>query len=293
MASADPIPGEALALFREPPEAFIAARDALSTHLREEGRSDDAKVVKALRKPTVVAWALNQLPVRDAEGVDALLEAGAEVRAAQQAALSSKRGATDRLRAASATRKGAVADLAAVALGAMTDAGKTADAHADAIVRALEASSVDPDAGAKLAAGALERPPAASAGFGTMLGLTSLEGGGDDGGAGTRRSGSRSDPAGKSGSARTSAGDRASKAESKAEVARSRRNRDAAQRRARKFRSAADGFAHELEGMRRRLEVVERKHADAEAAAGEAELEAARAERALQEATERLEGADD
>ena len=105
------LPDEASRLFHEPPEAFIATRNALERRLRDEGRTEDAAAVKALRKPTVVAWALNRLADRDVEGVRALIDAGAAVRAAQQAALSSKRGATARLREATNARRAAVASL--------------------------------------------------------------------------------------------------------------------------------------------------------------------------------------
>ncbi len=291
------LPDDAVALFREVPERFITARDELVARLRDEGRSTEAASVKALRKPTVVAWALDQLVVRDGEGLHALLDAGAEVRAAQQAALSSKRGAADRLRAAGAARKAAVADLAAVSIAALEEAGRGAGTHFDAIVQALEMCSIDPDAGAALAAGTLERPPAAGAGFGDVFGLTSLQGGLDaggivEGGAGTAdrdpqtRVPARGANPTSTGRAR---GDAA--AELRADVARARRDRDAAARRARKAKAAADGFAHELEGMRRRLDVVERKHADAESAAAQGELETAKAERALRRSTERLEQA--
>ena len=115
MTPATALPDEAASLFRESPEAFIAARDALASRLREDGRGDDAATVKALRKPTVVAWALNQLSDRDPDGVRALVAAGAEVRAAQQAALSSKRGAAERLRSAGAARREAVGTLSSSA----------------------------------------------------------------------------------------------------------------------------------------------------------------------------------
>lgn len=277
-------PYDAIALFREAPENFIAARDRLAAGLRDQGRTDEAKAVKALRKPTVVAWALNQLAARDPDGVQALLDAGAEVRAAQQAAMSSSRGAADRLQAAGAARKGVIADLSAVAVAALTAGGRGAESHADEIRRALETSSVDPDAGAALAAGMFDRPPAATPGFGGVFGLTSLEGGAvaDDDGAPSI--GKNKPPA------RTKAG-ATDTTELRAEVAGLRRDRDALARLAKRSRQAADGFAHELEGMRKRLEVVERKHADAASAAGEAETKLARAEKALRRATARAEGA--
>jgi len=297
MTPAGALPDEAVELFRETPDAFIAARDALVARLRNDMRDDGAKAVKALRKPTVAAWALNQLAVRNPEGVQALLDAGAEVRASQQAALSSKRGAAARLQAAGAARKGVVSDLSVVALTALAETGRGADAHVDAIVRALETSSVDPDAGAALAAGTFERPPAPAAGFGGVFGLTSLEGGGDQklGGGGDQEPeiadggpAPKGDPATVTQRARPSEG-RAATAERTAVAARSRRDRDAAARHLARSRQAADGFAHELEGMRRRLEVVERKHADAASAAAEAETQLARAEKDLRRATERAE----
>lgn len=287
------LPDEAVPLFRDTPERFIAARDALVARLRETGRTAEAATVKALRKPTVVAWALDQLASRDAEGLQALLDAGAEVRAAQQAALSSKRGAADRLRAAGAARRGAVADLAAVSIAALEEAGRGGATHADAIVQALEVCSIDPDSGAALAAGTLQRPPKAGAGFGDVFGLTSVEGGPGEGAAGKAdREPHATDPARGAGSTSKRRTPRADVAELRANLARSRRDRDAAARRARKAKDAADGFAHELEGMRRRLEVVERKHADAASAAAEGELETAQAERALRLATQRLEQAE-
>lgn len=279
------VPEEAVSLFREAPEGFIAARDELVATLRAEGRDDDAKAVKSLKKPTVVAWALDQLAARAPDGVQALLDAGTEVRAAQQAALSSKRGASDRLRTAGAARKAAVAELSAVAAEALTEAGRAADPHVDAITRALETSSVDPEAGAALAAGVLERPPEAGAGFGDVFGLTSLEGGA------AAEEPTAEQGRGRRATAGPAVSDRAARAELKADVSRLRRDRDAAARRLRKAEGSAEGFARELEGMRRRLEVVERKHADAAAAAAEAETELARAERDLERATERLEQA--
>jgi hypothetical protein len=278
------VPDEAVELFREAPEGFVAARDALAARLRDEGRDDEARAVKGLRKPTVVAWALNRLSVDEPDGVRRLLDAGAEVRAAQQAALSSKRGATERLRAAGVTRRAAISELVAAATTALSGAGRSSATHADALAQALDACSIDPDSGATLMAGTFDRPPGPSPGFGGVLGLTALDGGGEPDPA------DKSEPASPARRGPAGSGGRAA-AEVRAEVARLRRDRDGADRRAKKARAAADGFAHELEGMRRRLEVVERKHADAAGAAAEGELEVAKAERALRRATDRLDEA--
>ena len=105
------LPDEAAEVFRADPDGFVAARNDLAARLAAEDRTDEAAAVKALRKPTVAVWALNQLHNRDAEGVTALLDAGAELRAAQQAALSSSKGGAERLRTATVTRRAAVARL--------------------------------------------------------------------------------------------------------------------------------------------------------------------------------------
>ena len=49
------------ALYSEPLETFIAARNALAKALVQAADREGAAVVKALRKPSVAAWALNQL----------------------------------------------------------------------------------------------------------------------------------------------------------------------------------------------------------------------------------------
>jgi len=285
-----PMPDEASALFQAPPEGFVAARDALAARLRDEGRTEEASAVKRLRKPTVVAWALDQLAARDRDGVQELLAAGAEVRAAQQAALSSKRGAAERLRTAGIARAAAVTRLATVAATVLGEAGKAPDTHADTIARALGVSATDQDAAAMLATGTFERPPVAGAGFGDVFGLTALEGGDADD---ATTSDVGEPPGGGSAPSRPRPEGKAELAELRHEVARLRRDRDAAVRRARKATDAADGFAHELEGMRRRLEVIERKHADAASKAAAGSLEVKQAERALRRATERLGSADD
>jgi hypothetical protein len=274
MASTVPLPDEATALFREAPERFVSARDALAKRLRDESRPEDAATVKALRKPTVVTWTLNQLASRDTEGVRALLDAGADVRAVQQAALSSSKGAGERLRKASAARRSAVTRLINVAREVLADAGKVSvsDTHVNAIRRALETSSTDPDAGQRLLEGIFESPPKDAPGFGDVAGLVVVPTPIPERQKAPASSG-RAKPSARAGTQR-------------AEGTRLRRDREAALRVARKAREAADRYGVELEGMRRRLTVVEEKHRAAEADASAKELEAKRAEHAADEATD-------
>lgn len=285
MKGMDDLPiDEARALFREPPGSFIEARNALAARLRSEDRAEEASAVKALKKPTVPAWALNQLADRDADGVRALLDAGAELRAAQQAAVSSDRKAT-RLREATEARRGAVARLLLVAERAFDDAGQAAGGHLEEIRAGLETSSIDEEAGERLLTGTFERPPEAVSGFGEVFGLTLVPSDAEETSPGGRSSAKRTVRSG-------SLGPKAPKADAgailKAEVSKLRRDRDAALRKATTLRGRADAFARELAGTEARLEKIRAKYADADDAAEAQETEAARAERALASAMRRL-----
>ena len=278
------LPDEATEVFRADPDGFVAARNDLAARLAADDRTDDAAAVKALRKPTVAVWALNQLHERDAEGVTALLDAGAELRAAQQAALSSSKGGAERLRTATVARRAAVARLVESASGALTDAGRSADNQVGAMTSALEVASFEAEPGRELATGTMQRVPDAPGGFGEVFGLTAVP---DDGEEAATTTASKAKGKAKA-RAKSSAPDRR---ELQADVARLRRDRDAAERTVRKARQTADGFARELEGMRERLAKVEAKHADAAAKASAGELDLKRAERDLAKATARLEDA--
>ena len=278
------LPDEATEVFRADPDGFVAARNDLAARLAADDRTDDAAAVKALRKPTVAVWALNQLHERDAEGVTALLDAGAELRAAQQAALSSSKGGAERLRTATVARRAAVARLVESASGVLTDAGRSADNQVAAMTSALEVASFEAEPGRELATGTMQRVPDAPGGFGEVFGLTAVP---DDGEEAATTTASKAKGKAKA-RAKSSAPDRR---ELQADVARLRRDRDAAERIVRKARQTADGFARELEGMRERLAKVEAKHADAAAKASAGELDLKRAERDLAKATARLEDA--
>ena len=54
-------------LFALPPAEFIAARDALAKRLKADGDATRAAEVKALRRPSVAAWAVNQVARRKPE----------------------------------------------------------------------------------------------------------------------------------------------------------------------------------------------------------------------------------
>ena len=71
------------ALFMLPLAEFIGARNDLAARLKRAGRSDDANLVKALAKPSISAWAVNQLHWRHREPFDQLLATSQRFRQAQ------------------------------------------------------------------------------------------------------------------------------------------------------------------------------------------------------------------
>jgi hypothetical protein len=252
------LPEEAAALYRVEPTGFIAARTDLVARLRDEGRDADAAAVKALRKPTVVVWALDQLAVRDPDGVSDLLDAGRELRAAQQAAVSA-RGAADRLRSATAARREVVRRLTAVATGALDEVGSAGRTQADAIAAALESASIDEEAGRLLAAGTLTALPGEGAGFGTIFGLQAVP------------------------DAPSSPGPKRA-ATAKPDLPRLRRERDAAAKADRVHREHVERATAKVADLRERLERAEAALADAKVQARATSMEAKRAQRELEKA---------
>jgi hypothetical protein len=65
-------------------DAFVGERTRLARELREAGDREGAEQVAKLKKPTVAAWALNQLAREHRRDVDLLLDAGHRLRQAQE-----------------------------------------------------------------------------------------------------------------------------------------------------------------------------------------------------------------
>ncbi|HEX3212038.1 MAG TPA: hypothetical protein VH016_05685 [Actinomycetota bacterium] len=140
-------------LFGLPPEEFVAARDDLARRLRREGEPEAAKQVKALRRPPLSAWAVNQL-ARRPQGLGELLAAGERLRAAHQAALAGE-GAAE-LRAAAKAERENVAALVVAALELLGEAGHpTTDATRDRVAATLHAAAASPEAAELVGGGRL------------------------------------------------------------------------------------------------------------------------------------------
>ena len=87
LASVPDLDRELDALYDLPLEEFTKARNDLVSRLRKAHQSEAATEVRALKKPTVVAWAANRLSRDEPKLTAALLEAGERLRDTQQRAL--------------------------------------------------------------------------------------------------------------------------------------------------------------------------------------------------------------
>ncbi len=70
-------------LYALPLAEFTPARDALAARLRSAGDAQEAARVKALRKPTTPAWAVNQLARRQRDLIEQLIDGIERLRRAQ------------------------------------------------------------------------------------------------------------------------------------------------------------------------------------------------------------------
>lgn len=162
-------------LYAVPLERFIAARDALAKDLKASGDDAAAAAVKKLKKPSVVAWAVNAASRERPEEVEALLEAGRDLRRAQRKTMTV--AGTEDLRRATEARRELVQRLTDAAVAAIGDRG---GAHRDAIEATLTAASIDDELGSGLAEGTLDREARPTAGFGALEGFEVLSGGAVD-----------------------------------------------------------------------------------------------------------------
>jgi hypothetical protein len=106
------------ALFELPLAEFTGARNALAARLKKEGRRDEAERVKLLAKPSVAAWAVNQLYWKHRPEFDELIATGKQFRPAQTkpAGKSGMRNSLD-------ARREALVQLSDLATELLVDAG--------------------------------------------------------------------------------------------------------------------------------------------------------------------------
>ena len=151
-------------LYAGPADEFIARRDALVKELKAAKDKAGADTVKGLRKPTVAAWAVNQLAHSSRRDIAKLLDVGDALRAAHEA-LSEGKGDAG-IRTATTKRRKLVAELTDRAVALL---GPSGEAQRDAISNTLDAAVADPDAGITVQEGRLTKELAAPTGFGAEL----------------------------------------------------------------------------------------------------------------------------
>jgi hypothetical protein len=134
-------------LYGLPLEEFTRARNAAERELRKAGQREQAAQVKALRKPTAGAAAVNRLVHGHRPQVEGFLKTAAELRDAQFAG------------------KG---DLAAAAKAEQAALDELIELAGGSVRTTLEAAAVDDEVARDLLAARLVREPE-PAGFGTLL----------------------------------------------------------------------------------------------------------------------------
>jgi len=107
------------ALFRLPLTEFITARKTLAARLKKEHRNDQADRVKALVKPSISAWAVNQLYWKHRAAFDRLMATGQSFRRAQSSRFAGK---VADMREALDARREALSELSTLATTVLRDA---------------------------------------------------------------------------------------------------------------------------------------------------------------------------
>src|SRR5215210_3636799 len=110
-------------LFSLPLDEFTAERNALAKRLKQAGDTEAAEQVRALAKPSVAAWAVNQLTRREPEAMRSLLNVGGRLRSAQERSLKGERTAEE-LRAAQAEERDVIRKLARAAEALLREGGR-------------------------------------------------------------------------------------------------------------------------------------------------------------------------
>lgn len=156
-------------LYGLPLEEFVPARNALARELRKDGDKERAAEVAKLKRPSVAAWAVNQLARRNRKELDILLDTGHRLRTGQVEAL--ERGDAAKFEAARRDHERAVRDLVGAARDLLASERSTSsDQMLSSIERTLRYASIDEEERPALASGRLVEEVEAT-GFDAFAGL--------------------------------------------------------------------------------------------------------------------------
>lgn len=159
-------------LYGMPPEDFTATRDARARQARTEGDRDLAAAIKALRRPSAAAWAVNALVRAHPAEVERLLDLGEALREAQAALDGAE------LRALDKQQRQVLAAVRRRAQAVLADAGhRMSEAVARQVEQTLKAGMADAEAATAVRSGMLVTD-LESTGFGPvdLTGAVAVEG---------------------------------------------------------------------------------------------------------------------
>ncbi|MGH3003395.1 MAG: hypothetical protein ACRDM1_12185 [Gaiellaceae bacterium] len=151
-------------LYDLPLEEFTKARNDLAGRLKRAHQVEAAAAVRALKKPSLVAWGANRLARDEPAQVAALLTAGGRLRDAQQRLLAGK-GTPEEVGDATAAEREALRAL--LASGRKLLGARTSASLLDRLGQTLRAAAVDDQAGPLLERGRLTEELTA-VGFGPL-----------------------------------------------------------------------------------------------------------------------------
>jgi hypothetical protein len=139
-------------LYQEDPSSFVAQRDARVSAARHEGDRPTADAIKAFKRPSPPAWAVNLLARAHPDQMEALGDLGLRLRRAQDSL------SGDELRALSRERHKFIVGLARQAQSLASGQGHPLSTAAGRQVEdTLNAALADPDAALAVASGRLVR----------------------------------------------------------------------------------------------------------------------------------------
>jgi hypothetical protein len=153
-------------LYSLPLAEFTAERDDLARQLRKEGDTDGAGAVKALKKPSVAAWAVNQVQRDRPDEVRELIDVTEELHRVYKKLSSA--GARERLEEAAEMQRKLINSLVRCA-SQLLEAGGDApsDATLQKVADTLRAAALDEDVREQLARGRVVKEQSA-AGLGPL-----------------------------------------------------------------------------------------------------------------------------
>jgi hypothetical protein len=144
-------------LYGLPLDRFTQERNALARQLRQAGRREEAQAVAKLRKPSLAAWAVNQLVRTQRREIDALFRSGDALQKAQTDLISG-RGDPQALRDAVDAERTAVDQLIDRARGLLSGEGdELTPPKLEQVSETLHAAALDEEARTRVRDGSLDR----------------------------------------------------------------------------------------------------------------------------------------